>query len=217
MPKQSSSKRNTAEERKQLGYFIRSNGEIMPRACSNCRKHGRVCKVHARSGRCSECNVHGLKGCDIKITESEWNRLSKQRAKVLAQIKEARAASAVAMEREREAQEALARERAATSTALAKEERLAKQLDLLDKRADNAISVAEASALEAELAESLADLPPAGPSTGLELALSPFTWMSGAGEVDLDASDFFLSNPGVVRFDPSLVGGGTSQEASGSS
>lgn len=213
MPKASSSKSSSSDDRKRLGIFIRANGEIMPRACSNCRRLGRVCKVHVRSGRCSECNIHGLKGCDIKITASEWERLSKERAKLLSQIQDARLASAAAMDREREI---VARAREATSTALAKEERLAKQLELLDRRADNAVSVAEANALEAEAEErSLSSLPEGVASLGPELALSPFTW---ANDPSLDSSDFFAGVSGTLRFDPSLfVDPGGSVAGAGSS
>ena len=216
MPKEPRSKRSSTEDRKQLGSFIQANGEIMPTACSNCRKNGRVCRVHVRSGRCGECNLHGLKTCNIKITASEWSRLSKERAKLLDKIKEARASSELAMEREKAAQEALSRERAATSAALAKEERLGKQLELLDRRSDEAISVAEANALEAEIEEGLSSLPDGESSNGPELSLSPFTWMDGASLDDLDSSAFFLPDPGLIRFDPSSSGG-TVAEAGGSS
>lgn len=110
-------------------------------------------------------------------------------------IRDARAASAVAMESERVAREA-------TSTALAKEERLAKQLELLDKRADNAISVAEADALEAEVLEDALSVLPAGSANpGPELSLSPYTWMDGSS-IGLDASHFFSNFPGAFGFDP---------------
>ncbi len=162
-------KRSSTVERKLLGEFIRQHGKIMPKACSHCNKAGRVCRVHVRSGRCSECNIRNLRGCNIKITESEWSRLHKERSKLLSQIRDARAASAAALEVERSAREA-------TSTARSKEERLEKQLELLDKRAEDAVSVSESNAREIEvLEESLSSLPEASSSVVPELALSPFS------------------------------------------
>lgn len=145
--------------------------------------------MHIRSGRCGEC-VSRNSSCDVKVSSSEWSRLSKERSKLLAQIKEARAASTAALEAER-----LARE--VTSTARSKEERLEKQLALLDKRAEEAVSVADAS-----LAEEESSLPAGQPSVP-ELSLSPFTWSGDAG---LDPNDFFPNAPGAFSFNLDFLG-----------
>lgn len=188
-----SSKRSSTKDRKFLADFILAHGETMPRACANCQKHGRVCKVHIRSGRCGECVSRNSQGCDIKVSSSEWSRLSKERSKLLAQIKDARAASSAALEAERMAREV-------TSTARSKEERLEKQLALLDKRADEAVSVTEANLFETDAESSL----PAGQPSVSELSLSPFTWSNGQG---MNPDDFFSDvDPGPFGFDLSFLG-----------
>lgn len=131
----------------------------MPRKCNHCRLENRVCKVHIKSGRCGQCNLHNHKDCDVRITEAEWNRLKKERVRLLDEIERARDA---------------------TSQALAKERRLMKQLELLDTRSSEAIAVQENQAQEAELAEFLAELPQEGPS----LALHPDTWSAMDGLPD---------------------------------
>lgn len=158
-----------------------------------------MCKVHVKSGVCSECNVRGHKGCDIKVSSSEWNRLRTERSKLLKEMREAREASAAAMERE---VELVRQAREATSLAFAKEERLAQQLKLLDERADKAVAVTEANAAEAELEEMLSELPPGAPSSGSELMLSPYTWDDGSS--GLDPSAFFSDSGGLVAFDPNI-------------
>lgn len=95
----------------------------------------------------------------MRITEAEWNRLKKERVRLLDEIERARDA---------------------TSQALAKERRLMKQLELLDTRSSEAIAVQENQAQEAELAEFLAELPQEGPS----LALHPDTWSAMDGLPD---------------------------------
>ena len=55
MPK--SQPKSSTTRRKQLTDFVDSSGDIMVKACSTCVKHGRVYKVHVRSGKCSEDNT----------------------------------------------------------------------------------------------------------------------------------------------------------------
>jgi len=156
MPKE---KKSSTERRHILGREIESCGDIMPRKCNHCRLEKRVCKVHIKSGRCGQCNLHNHKDCDVRITEAEWNRLKKERVRLLDEIERARDA---------------------TSQALAKERRLMKQLELLDTRSGEAVAVQENQAQEAELEEFLAELPQEDSS----LALHPDTWSAMEGLSD---------------------------------
>jgi hypothetical protein len=91
----------------------------MPFACSECRKHGRTYLVHTSSSRYNYCNRHNS-SYDVRVTEAEWNKLKDARAELLNKL-------AAACE--------------ATSLALAYEQRLIKQLALVDRRAAAAIAV----------------------------------------------------------------------------
>lgn len=179
MPKQS--KLSSTEYRKRTAKSIEESGTIMPRKCNHCRKNGRVCKVNIRSGRCGACNEHNHRDCDVRISEAEWNRLKSQRSKVLEEIQAAREA---------------------TSKALEKERRLMKQLELLDKRTDEAVAVQEADASAAEFEELLA----AGTESSADLSLSPFTWSATDGIPD----DFW-----TAPVPEGLVGGGASTVSNG--
>ncbi len=166
-------KPKSTDRRKSLANRINEVGEIMPRKCNNCSKNGRVCKVHISSGRCGACNERGLSSCDVRITEAEWKKLKSQRAVLLEEIERARVA---------------------TSTALAKERRLLKQLELLDKRSSEAVASANRE-VEAENEWDRPDpvLDPSGPSEGDNfLNLLPGTWSAMDGLSD----DFWVLAPG---------------------
>lgn len=152
--------------RHRLFKFIDEFGETMVKKCSTCAKHSRVCKVHVRSGKCSECVRRG-QACDVKVTESEFKRLLQEKEKLRQQLRDSRAAQDAAMQAQEKALEDL-------RVARAKEERLRRQMDLLDSRAEEAIAVEERGILEQEVEEQtiLFD----GPSEGLALNLSPTTW-----------------------------------------
>ena len=143
--------------RLRLADFIDSFGNDMVQKCSTCRKHNRVCRVHVRSGRCSECNRRNQR-CDAKITESEFRRLVDQKKKLKSEIDSALAAQEKALEDLR--------------TARAREERLRQQRDLVDRRADEAISVESRTLEEEESLEFLSEsaVLDTGPSLG------PSTW-----------------------------------------
>lgn len=127
----------------------------MVKACSTCVLHSRVCKVHVRSGKCSECLRRGQR-CDLRVSASEWERLKGEKEKLRAGISEAYKAQEKAREDLR--------------AAFAKEMRLRQQMDFLDKRVDEAVSV-EVAAIQQEEEEVLDfNLPPEGP------LLSPHTW-----------------------------------------
>ena len=158
--------------RQRLCEFIESFGETMVKKCSTCVKHNRVCKVHIRSGKCSECLRRGQR-CDVRVTESEFKRLAAEKEKLRARIKESREAQNAAMKASEKALEDL-------RVARAREERLRQQMDLLDRRAEEAIAVEEQGILDQEKEESETILFE-GPSEGLALNLSPGTWSAFEG------------------------------------
>ena len=153
--------RTSTDRRKDLASFIEIHGDIMPRKCNHCQKDNLVCKVHIKSGRCGNCNDRGHNDCNVRVTEAEWRKLKVERSKLLDAIEQAREA---------------------TSIALAKERRLMKQLELLDKRSDDAVALQEAQAQEAEVEEFLAGL--GSESLSGELALQPETWSAMDGIPD---------------------------------
>lgn len=61
----------------------------MAKLCSTCKKHKRVCKVDLRSGKCSECLHRGNQRCDVRVTQSELDRLKADKAKLWREIQEA--------------------------------------------------------------------------------------------------------------------------------
>ena len=152
--------------RQRLCEFIESFGETMVKKCSTCVKHNRVCKVHIRSGKCSECLRRGQR-CNVRVTKSEFKRLAAEKEKLRARIKESCEAQNAAIKALEKALEDL-------RVARAREERLRQQMDLLDRRAEEAIAVEEQGILDQEKEESKTILFN-GPSEGLALNLSPGT------------------------------------------
>lgn len=184
MPK--SQPESSTTRRHKLADFISSNGEIMVKPCASCAKNKRVCKVHVRSGKCSECLRRGQR-CNLQVTQSEWERLKNEKERLRKAIKEAYEEQ----ERARFKQE---RAREAQTAAFAKEMRLRQQMDLLDQRAADAVAVEEANIEELERQEANEVLEFTDPPTGLALNLSPHTW---SALDDLPAS--FWETP---AFDP---------------
>lgn len=173
--------RNSTERRIDLADFIDNFGDIMVQKCSSCVKHNLVCKVHLRSGKCNYCNRKNLR-CDVKVTQSEFRRLTDEKQKLKRQIDEALSAQADALE--------------ALRTARAREDRLRQQLDLTDRRAAEAIAVESRAIEELEAEEGQETLVPDTSPQGLALQLSPSTW--GALE---DVPDGFWETP----LDPVLM------------
>jgi hypothetical protein len=159
--------------RHRLSEFVESFGEIMVQKCSACVKNRRVCKVHLRSGKCSQCLRLGQR-CDVRVTESEFQRLVQQKEKLRREIKESRAAQDVAMKANEKALEDL-------RVARAREERLRLQMDLIDRRAEDAIAAESHSIEEQELADAGETILFEGPSEGLALNMSPSTWSAFEG------------------------------------
>jgi galactokinase len=164
MPKQP--QLSSTVRRHRLCEFIEVFGDTMVQKCSTCVKHNRVCKVHVRSGKCSECLRRGQR-CNVRVTESEFRRLATEKEKLRARIQETREAQSEALKASEKALEDL-------RVARAREERLRQQMDLLDRRADEAIAVEERGIAEQELTEETMAFD--GPSEGLALNLSPSTW-----------------------------------------
>jgi uncharacterized protein YdcH (DUF465 family) len=148
----------------------------MVKKCSSCDKHSRVCKVHIRSGKCSECLRRGQR-CDVKVTQSEFKRLAEEKDKLRKRIQEARDEQEAAMKVHEKALEDL-------KIARAREERLRQQMDLVDRRAEEAIAVEERSIEEQEAAERMELLPNDVVTEGLSLNLSLGTWSALEGYGD---------------------------------
>ena len=164
---------SSTTRRHRLYEFIESFGEAMVQKCATCVKHNRVCKIHVRSGKCSECLCRGQR-CDVRVTESEFKRLAAEKDKLRARIKESRAAQDVAMKAHEKALEDL-------RVARAREERLRRQMDLIDRRAEEAIAVEEKGIEELEQTE-LAEVMAFDVSVlGVGPNLSPSTWSAFDG------------------------------------
>lgn len=172
------SKPLSTDRRKILGAFVQKFGDVMPRACSNCRRANRECRVHVRSGVCGECHLRGGT-CDIRITQEEWQRLMSERDRITQALAEAQAAQQAAHARIQRAEEERLR-------ASQQESSLRVELRKLEVEAEEAIAVEETQILALERQEALEALAdkqlPAESSSGL--AMSPYTWSATEGLPD---------------------------------
>ena len=193
MPKQQPP--SSTVRRSNLADFVDSFGTVMVQKCEACVKNRRVCKVHVRSGKCSEC-LRRNQRCNVRVTESEFKRLASEKEKLEARIKESREAQDAAIRLHEQALEELRTHRA-------REQRLRLQMDLLERRAEEAIAVESRELEELERGEVM-EFPESGPS----LALSPSTWGAFEG-LPLDYWE-----PLDVSL---LVAGGTGSGVDGSS
>ena len=159
------SAKSSTDRRKDLSNFIQSQGREMVRKCSRCRKDGKVCKVHIRSGMCGTCVLNNYSDCDVRVTELEWKKLRSERKKLMRALEEAREES---------------------NKAMSKEMRLRRQLEQLEEREGDAISVEERDIREQEAEEGPAVLnaEDATDNPSPSLALSPWTWNSIDGFSD---------------------------------
>jgi LmbE family N-acetylglucosaminyl deacetylase len=103
----------------------------------------------------------------VKVTKSEFKRLTAEKEKLQVKIKESQNAQNKAMRIHKKALEDL-------QVAQAQEERLRTQMDLLDRRAEEAIAVKEQSIKEQEQVE-VGYLDLKGPLEGPGVLLSPST------------------------------------------
>ena len=177
MPHPPKSRKSSTDRRKELWEFIETFGDIMVRSCNNCRKAGRVCRVHVRSGKCAACIRRGCSDCDVRVTEDEFSRLRREHEKLRKDINDARAASMAAQAKAAEAQEEVNR-------SLSKEMRLRLQLDQLERREAEAIAVEERSIEEQEVSEGSVLPDPGSSFPGTDLALQPWTWSALEGLPD---------------------------------
>ena len=122
-----------------------------------------MCKVHIRSRKCSEYLRRGQR-CNVRVTESEFKRLAAEKEKLEGRIKESRDAQDAAMRLHEKALEEL-------RTYRAWEQRLRLQMDLLERRAEEAIAV-ESRELEELEREGVLEFDESDPS----INLSPGTW-----------------------------------------
>lgn len=153
--------------RHRLAEFIDLFGSVMVQKCSACRKHNRVCKVHVSSGKCSACQFKNQR-CDVRVTQSEFARLASEKEKLRKQIQEAQDAQDAAVKAHEKALEEL-------RVARAREGRLRLQMDLIDRRADDAIAVENREIEEMERVEQVMEFAPIAEDE-LGLHLSPSTW-----------------------------------------
>ena len=135
----------------------------MVQKCEACVKNKRVCKVHIRSGKCSEC-LRRNQRCNVRVTESEFKRLAAEKEKLESRIKESREAQDAAFKLHEKALEELRVHRA-------REQRLRLQMDLLEKRAEEAIAV-ESRDLEEVEQEGVIEFDESTPA----FSMSPSTW-----------------------------------------
>lgn len=177
MPQRRNHKRSSTDDRKSLGRFVNAFGNVMPRACSACRRNHTECKVHVRSGRCGGCHLRGSV-CDIRITKSEWDLLRSERERLIREIAASRQAQKLAAAAQEEARRRM-------DSAFQDEVKLRREMLELESKAEEAIAVEDArlESLEKDAGPpgDVLELPPV--STG-DLALSPFTWSAGDGLID---------------------------------
>jgi hypothetical protein len=167
-PKSSDTETSTVR-RHALAEFINLFRTVIVQKYSSYRKHNRICKVYIRSGKCSAYHFKN-QSCDVRITQSEFTRLAAEKIKLQTQIKEIIDAQNAAVKAHKKALEDLRVTRS-------KEEQLRKQMDLVNRRAKNAIAVKSREIKEIEQAERSGVLS-FGPvsNKGFNLHLSPNTW-----------------------------------------
>jgi hypothetical protein len=151
-----------------LAEFIDLFRTMIVQKCSSCRKHNCMCKVYIRSGKCSAYHFKN-QSCDVRVTQSEFTRLAAEKIKLQTQIKETIDAQNTAVKAHKKALEDL-------RVARSKEERLRKQIDLVNRRAEDTIAVKSCEIEEIEQAEGSGVLSFSPVSDkGFNLYLSPNT------------------------------------------
>ena len=207
MPNQAAD--SSTDRRKVLGVFVNAHGSVMVQKCSACKKHKTACLVHVRSGRCGACLDRNGR-CDVRITQSEFRRLTAAKKKLEEKLQAAVEAQEAAVREHEEKEKAIDELRRsqkksleAARVARAREQRLRKEMDLVDQRADEAIAVElrEIEELEQrEAAEAPEVLLFEDPPEGLSLNLSASTW--GAFEGDLSYWEADQVSGGVLDVPP---------------
>ena len=143
--------------RRKLAEYVNFFGDIIVKSCSTYSKYKREYRVYIRSGKYSKCIRRGQR-YDIQVTQSEQEHLKKEKTKLRQGIKKAYKAQEKA--------------RADLQVAFARKMRLRQQMDFLDKRVKDAVSIKESALAEAD--QEVIDF--SQPSEGSALNLSPYTW-----------------------------------------
>lgn len=152
------SKGDSTVRRHGLADFVELYGDEMPTKCTPCKRAGRICRVHINSGRCGACNASNSDDCDIRVTASEFRRLAKERTSLQRKLKDSRDAVSKARDRVVEVQAMMDAAQEGYRTALAKEDRLMRQMEQNERRAGEAISVEERGIQDQEMQEFLEEL-----------------------------------------------------------
>lgn len=145
----------------------------MPRLCSPCRRSGKSCKVHVRSGRCGECYLSGAT-CNIRVTKSKWDRLKLERERLLKEIESARKAQTDARQAQLRADREL-------DVAFKTEMKLRHEMTSIEAEAEEVIAIEEANLDSLEQQTKIIDFSPLEFSG---LVLSSYTWSAGDGLAD---------------------------------
>jgi hypothetical protein len=188
----SSSKPSSSERRRRQADRIDELGRIMVRSCDRCVAQKLVCRVHIGSGRCGACTRSNSSGCNVRVTEHEWARL-RERRKALEEKREQNRWAVVRKQEELVQRMAeLTKAQEELSAAWSKDSRLQKEMDQLEQKEAEALSVEEA---ELDAAE------PSGSS--VDLALQPSSW-----SLSDNILDDFWSDPQFLNV-PEVVSGGS--------
>jgi len=163
----------------------------MPTPCKLCRDRSLECLVDVSSGRCQNC-VAAHKTCDLRVTLSEFNKLSAAKERFQRQLREA----------EEHLEEVEERALEEIRTARAKVRRLRKQLHRADDKEREAIQneserIAEAEAEEAPSLLSLPDLSFPGSEI---LSLPPEAWDTSVPSYL--SWDTYLATPDPEKYVP---------------
>ena len=133
--------RSSSIRKQELVDFIELFGAAMVKPCSYCAENLKACKVHPRSGKCSECSRRGRR-CNVQISQSEFARLRTERSRLDLELEACRVNQR--------------RLRKELRVSLSKELRLLNQWDALKQKASDAIAVESANIYELEQQEATA-------------------------------------------------------------
>jgi len=84
---------SSAVKRRRLSEKLRHNDSPVMRPCNHCSNRSVECRVGTGSDRCVECVRLGRK-CDLAVSEAEWERVRKERARLRAELSETLAKAA---------------------------------------------------------------------------------------------------------------------------
>lgn len=134
-----SNERRKANRLRQYNEIVR-DGRVSPASCKRCLSAGSDCIMDSKNRNCAACTRVGRKCVREFHSESEWQKLDRERDRIDREIREAEEASFQAAERSARASEALVQ-------AFAKVARLRKQQNFLKERGSK-MQVHDADLLE---------------------------------------------------------------------